>query len=951
MPGLYEYTISMNDKASGTLQKLTGSSYEAVQKFIQLDDKTSALKNHIADFGNGIGALKQKIDILQGEKELIDSSNLTQIRQYNKEIASLNQQITKLETDTGGSKLGKNLKDAFSQIPGAGLLTNPLVMAGAGVAAVGKLSVSWEEGMAKINATAQLPQDQLDALGSKIKKLGMDAGADLSKVPDAYEKIISQTGDVKLSTDILATSLKGARAGFTDVDVVAGAVGQSLSAIGDKNTKAADVMDTLFAAKRVGAGEFADFANSIPGLIAAGKNIGITWQEVSGAFAYMTGKGNSAADSTMYLQNAFSALGKSEIVGGLKKAGVEVYNAEGKMRGLADIMTDLSQLTKQMNDQQKSTFFEKIGLVDQQAKGAFSILTNETSKLQEAMKATGNATGELELALDNTNNPANRIKDSWAKIQGIGLTMGGVVTTVLNPVLTVLGGLLSGVAWIVNSVGIAWAWWNSMIQQGNPWITGLTVLLAGLAAILAINWAWSQKDAIMTSINTAVKWVHATATATVTGATWSQVAAQWGLNTALLASPITWIVLGIGALVAGFAAAWKHSEKFRAAMYGVWEVLKGVGVIIKDFIIDRIKGIFSGLGSLASAFQKLVKLDFSGAKEDAVKGFSDLSGVSAVKNVINSGKELGGKFKAGYAEGLADFREDKAKKDKPKGLDIPQIQMPGADQPDMAPTNIDDLLAKLDKTKKKGDKKGKKSTGVDKELSLGLPQDYNQTGSYAAITQQFGSQVDLAFQGKEKPENPTEKPVINMATRVDEIAGSLKKVAAGLAIPLALGTGQAAAMQPLDVPDFGTGANANVQTTRALSVPDQQNTLYNAFDNSTTNALTNNSLTNVTNNDLSRKVENINNLANSEENNLLANNSYDNSTISTSEVTNNNNRTDARSHVSTVNNTDQGKNIRIDRFTDKIEIHIHTSDAEAGKEVAQNVRDEVEKALAEILNV
>ena len=69
-------------------------------------------------------------------------------------------------------------------------------MPGLALLAVGKLGVSWEEGMAKINATAQLPQKELDKLSTKIKRLGIDAGANLSFVPIAYEKILSQTGDV-----------------------------------------------------------------------------------------------------------------------------------------------------------------------------------------------------------------------------------------------------------------------------------------------------------------------------------------------------------------------------------------------------------------------------------------------------------------------------------------------------------------------------------------------------------------------------------------------------------------------------------------------------------------------------------------------------------------------------------------------------------------------------------
>ncbi len=113
--------------------------------------------------------------------------------------------------------------------------------------------MSFDEGMAKINTTAQLTSDGVAKLKSDLITMGRDAGADLSTVPDAYEKILSQTGDVALSTDILKSSLKGAKAGFTDADIVAGALAQSLSLIGKENTNAQEVMDTFFAAKRVGA--------------------------------------------------------------------------------------------------------------------------------------------------------------------------------------------------------------------------------------------------------------------------------------------------------------------------------------------------------------------------------------------------------------------------------------------------------------------------------------------------------------------------------------------------------------------------------------------------------------------------------------------------------------------------------------------------------------------------
>ena len=68
------------------------------------------------------------------------------------------------------------------------------------------------------------------------------------------------------------------------------------------------------AAKGVGAGEFADFARYMPNLIAGASNLGIAYKEVAGTFAYMTGKGQSAERAAVLMENAFSVLGRVDVV-------------------------------------------------------------------------------------------------------------------------------------------------------------------------------------------------------------------------------------------------------------------------------------------------------------------------------------------------------------------------------------------------------------------------------------------------------------------------------------------------------------------------------------------------------------------------------------------------------------------------------------------------------------
>ena len=419
--------------------------------------------------------------------------------------------------------LGSKLKTAFSSIPGADFVTNPIVAATAALFASGKMAMSFDEAMAKVNTTAQLAPDKLKALKNELIDMGTKAGADLSKIPDAYEKIISQTGDVALSTDIMKKSLQGAKAGFTDQDIVAGALAQTLSLVGKENTNAQEVLDTMFAAKRVGAGEFKDFARYIPGLIASGSALGVGFKETAGLFAFMTGKGQSAERSATLMENAFTALGKSEITKGLEGAGVKIFNSDGSMQQMDVIF---GQLQKKLagfgtNDKAKSGFLESIGLKDAQAKQAFMVLASDGQKLKEVLHDVSNAQGETAMAFGLSANPIQNISLLWSQVQKLAISFGGILSVVLVPILSTLILVLTP---IVNVL----SWLFTEISNGNPIVIGLTVALA--AYVIVANGA-----AIISGIVSA-------ATAVWTGA-------QWLLNAAMTANPIGLIIAGIAVLV------------------------------------------------------------------------------------------------------------------------------------------------------------------------------------------------------------------------------------------------------------------------------------------------------------------------------------------------------------------------------------------------------------------
>lgn len=440
------------DMASATQNKITG-----VQG--GLNKLTQMSKTMGNDFKRNYSQLDNLLDNLKRRQS--EAFNVKHIQAYQRMIDKTRAEMERLTKVTEPSKW-QQFKSGFSQglsnIPGLGgvmgLATNPYAVAMASSVALGvattKLALNFETGMAKINATAQLPEQTLGKLKDRLVDIGSNSGGNFELMPGAYEKILSQTNKVNLSLDILETAVKGAKAGFTDIDTVAGALAQTLSVVGEQNTTANEVMDTLLKAKAVGAGEFGDFAQYLPQLIAAGNNLHIGFKDVAGLFSYMTAKGQSAADAAMLLQNAFTALQKKEIIKGLGDKGIQLFDAKGMRRNITDVFSDLTKKLSGLSDKKKTQFLIDIGLNDAQARNAFSILTSEGDKFRSIMGDVNSALGETDRQLKATENTARNWADIGDKIKGWGVAIGDT--------------LLPYVDWIVTKLDQAAQGWKDILD-------------------------------------------------------------------------------------------------------------------------------------------------------------------------------------------------------------------------------------------------------------------------------------------------------------------------------------------------------------------------------------------------------------------------------------------------------------------------------------------------------
>lgn len=122
-------------------------------------------------------------------------------------------------------------------------------------------------------------------------------------------------------------------------------------------------------------------------------------------------------------------------------------------------------------------------------------------------------------------------------------------------------------------------------------------------------------------------------------------AAQWALNTAMTANPIGVLIVGIGLIVAGLIQWYRHTAQVRAVLMGLWELLKEFGRVVAD--------IFTGVGKVIMGVLTFnPKMVLEGAKQ-------------TINAISDAGTRMGGAFKKGFDEGMADFGKEQTEKNAP----------------------------------------------------------------------------------------------------------------------------------------------------------------------------------------------------------------------------------------------------------------------------------------------
>ena len=372
----------------------------------------------------------------------------------------------------------------------------------------------------------------------------LELQVDNSNAISAYDAITQRAADIQ------------SRGMFGDEAMIAGAA--ELATYFSDTEAILSMMDTL---TNYAAGMSNGQAVDASAMVDYATNLG---KIMSGSFDAMTKKGFEFSDAQKAIIEGTAT--EAQIVAEL---GAEYLNMSSDMQAAAAINNVIAEGWGGLYETMSNT-----------PEGKIISLNNTLGDIQEVVGAG---------IYPAVTNLVDTVQQNAPQIETAALGLATVLGTIINIISLLIDGALS----FGTVVAENWSWIE-------PIIWGVVAALIAYNATQGIAWLTTLKDI-------AVKGAHAVASAGETLAILALIAAQDGLNAAMAACPITWIVVAVIALIAGLVALCNWIAKTTGvAQTGFGVITGGINVVMQFFVnlgltvANIALGIWNALGACCS---------------------------------------------------------------------------------------------------------------------------------------------------------------------------------------------------------------------------------------------------------------------------------------------------------------------------------------------------------------
>lgn len=616
----------------------TQSQLRDVEKLLKLDPgNTELLAQKHRLLGEAVAGTKEKLETLKTAAEQANTAlangEITQ-DQYDalqREIIETENNLRDLERQAGQSAValqkiaatGEKLKTVGDNISSAGQKLLPVT---AGVTALGTAAVStaanFESSMSQVQATMGITKDAMstvngesvntmDTLSALAKKMGSETAFSASECAEALNYLALAGYDTQQMCDTLPTVLNLAAAGGIDLAAASDMVTDAMSALGMGVDEAGTMVDQMAKTASTTNTSVAQLGEGILTIGATAKTVKGGTAELNTALGILANNGIKGAEGGTHLRNVILSLQNptDKAAACMEQLGLDVYDSEGNMRSLNDILGDLNTSMDGMTAAEKSNIIGQIfNKTDLSSVNALLANTGDTwDDLQQSIIDSGGTAQQMaDTQLDNLQGQITILKSA---LEGLAISFGELLLPAIKMI----------VGWVQQFVD----WLNGMDEGTKKVVTTIALLAAALGPVLiVIGKVVSAVGTIMTIVPKVAGVINTVKTAFA------------ALNTTMLANPIFLIIAAITALVAAFIYLWNTNEDFWQFWINLWENVKEVAIAVWEAIKNFFAAAWEAISSTAQAVWNGIKDFFSGLWEGIKTIFTTV--VEAIKTIVTT---------------------------------------------------------------------------------------------------------------------------------------------------------------------------------------------------------------------------------------------------------------------------------------------------------------------------
>lgn len=618
--------------------KSTQTQLKDVEKLLKMDPgNTELLAQKEKLLAQAVDETKQKLETLKTAAEQANTAlangDISQ-EQYDalqREIVETEQNLRSLETQANQSATavqkiaatGESLKTTGDNISNAGKKLLPVTAAvtGLGTASV-TTAANFESSMSQVQATMGITKDSMstldgqsvntmDALSNLAQEMGASTAFSATECAEALNYLALAGYDTQEMADTLPTVLNLAAAGGIDLAYASDMVTDAMSALGMETSDADKMVDQMAKTASSTNTSVAQLGEGILTIGATAKSIKGGTAELNTALGILANNGIKGAEGGTHLRNIILSLQNptDKAAEAMESLGVQVYDSQGNMRSMNDILGDLNTLMDGMTSAEKDNIISKIfNKTDLASVNALLANTGSTwDDLQSSIENSGGAAQQMaDTQLDNLQGQLTLLKSA---LEGLAISFGQLLMPALKS--------------IVGAVQKVVDWLNSL-DEGTKKVIVTVALVAGALGpvLIVVGKVISAVGTIMTIVPKVAGVINTVKTAFM------------ALNTTMLANPIFLIIAAITALVAAFIYLWNNCDGFRQFWIDLWENVKSIAMAVWEGLKSFFSTAWEAISTTATTIWSGIKSFFSGIWEGIKTIFSTV--VEVIKTIITT---------------------------------------------------------------------------------------------------------------------------------------------------------------------------------------------------------------------------------------------------------------------------------------------------------------------------